>query len=275
MAQATAPAAQPPRVVLVTGASSGVGAAVARQLAAEGACVAINYRRDRELAEAVARDCRALGGQALVLAGDVAIEADAEALVAQTVAHWGRLDGLVNSAGVTQFVPMQALDALNAADFQRIYGVNAVGAFQMCRAAARHMGQGGAIVNISSVAAQTGSGSSLPYVMSKAALNAMTLGLARALAPRIRVNAVLPGMVEGRWMRDGLGEAAYQQVKAAYAHTAALGRIATPEDIADAVCWLLRPGSAVTGQLMVVDAGFLLGKLPSATGPSSDSPARS
>ena len=124
------------------------------------------------------------------------------------------------------------------------------------------------------MAAQTGSGSSLPYAMSKAALNAMTLGLARALAPRIRVNAVLPGMVEGRWMRDGLGDAAYEQVKAAYANTAALGRIATPDDIADAVCWLLRPGSAVTGQLMVVDAGFLLGKLPSATGTSLEPPTR-
>lgn len=275
MAQATVLAAQPPRVVLVTGASSGVGAAVARQLAAEGACVAINYRCDRELAEAVARDCRALGGQALVLVGDVAIEADADALVAQTVALWGRLDGLVNSAGVTQFVPMQALDALNADDFHHIYGVNAVGAFHVCRAASKHMAHGGAIVNISSVAAQTGSGSSLPYVMSKAALNAMTLGLARALAPRIRVNAVLPGMVEGRWMRDGLGEVAYEQVKTAYAQTAALGRIATPEDIADAVCWLLRPGSAMTGQLMVVDAGFMLGKLPSTTGPSSDMSLRS
>jgi len=259
------------RVIIVTGAASGVGAATARRLASEGACVVVNYRSNPEAAQAVVADCLALGGQAVAVQGDVAIDADCEALAAAAMQHWGRIDGLVNCAATTQFVPMTELDRLKPQDFLSIYGTNAVGAFQMCRAAARHMGQGAAIVNVSTVAALTGSGSSLPYVMSKAALNAMTQALARALAPRVRVNAVLPGLVEGRWMRDGLGEAAYEQVKTAYAAQSALGRVATPEHIADAIGWLLHPASIVTGQQLVVDAGFLLGKLPTATGTSNES----
>lgn len=110
--------------------------------------------------------------------------------------------------------------------------------------------------------------------MSKAALNILTVGLARALSPRVRVNAVLPGMIEGRWMRDGLGDATYDKVKSQYAGTAALGRICQPEDIARAVCWLLEPNSVMTGQQIVVDAGFTLGKPPSAAGATPATPAR-
>lgn len=259
------------RAIIVTGAASGVGAATARRLASEGACVVVNYRNAPGPAQAVVADCLALGGQAVAVQGDVAKDADCEALAAAAMQHWGRIDGLVNCAATTQFVPLTELDRLKPQDFLTIYSTNAVGVFQMCRAAARHMGQGAAIVNVSTVATITGSGSSLPYVMSKAALNALTQALARALAPRVRVNAVLPGLVEGRWMRDGLGETAYEQVKTAYAAQSALGRVATPEHIADAIGWLLHPGSIVTGQQLVVDAGFLLGKLPTATGTSNES----
>ena len=146
------------------------------------------------------------------------------------------------------------------------FGINAVGPFQMSRAAAKHMGAGSAIVNVSSIAGQTGSGSSFPYVLSKAALNALTLGLARTLAPGIRVNAVLPGMVEGRWMRDGLGDAAYERVKAQFADTALLGTVCTPQQIASTIVWLLDADCMMTGQLVVVDAGFSLGRPPSAVG---------
>lgn len=254
------------RVTLVTGGSSGVGAATARLLAAQGGAVLINYSQSRESAEAVVQECLAAGGDALAVQGNVAQDADCCRMADLAQKRWGRLDHLVNCAATTQFVPMTDLDGVQAEDFLRIYGTNAVGPFQMARAAARHMADGGSIVNVSSISGQTGSGSSIPYVLSKAALNILTLSLARALSPRVRVNAVLPGMIEGRWMRDGLGEAVYEKVKGQYAATAALGRICQPEDIARAIVWLLDPQSVVTGQNIVVDAGFTLGKPPSAAG---------
>ncbi len=258
---------QPPRrVAIITGAASGVGAATARMLSGKGYNVLINYSRSSDLAAGVADDCIAAGADAIAVQGDVAIDADCKALVQQAIDRWGRLDALVNSAAITKFVPMANLDGVDAADFQRIFGVNAIGSFQMARAASKYMQPGSAIVNVSSIAGQTGSGSSFPYVLSKASLNILTLGLARTLAPAIRVNAVLPGMIEGRWMRDGLGEEAYERVKSQFAAVAALGKISQPEQIASAVCWLLEPDSVVTGQLISVDAGFTLGRMPSAAG---------
>ncbi len=256
----------PSRVTIVCGGSSGVGAAVALQLAARGEAVVISFSRDAALADGVVARCEAAGGEAMAVRGDIAQDADCVRVVEAAHARFGRIDGLVNSAATTIFRPMTDLDSVQAEDFLRIFGVNAVGPYQMARAAARRMGAGGAIVNVSSIAGQTGSGSSFPYVMSKAALNILTVGLARVLAPDIRVNAVLPGMIEGRWMRDGLGEAQYEKVKAAFAASAALGVVSTPEQIASAVCWLLEPGSVVTGQQIVVDAGVTLGKPPAASG---------
>lgn len=255
------------RVALITGAASGVGAATARMLAAAGHDVLINYNRSADLAAAVVDDCRAAGADAIAVQGDVSEDATCRALVRQAALRWGRLDCLVNSAGATRFIPMPDLEGVDAEAFHDIFGVNAVGPFQMARAASARMAEGGAIVSVSSIAGQTGSGSSFPYVLSKAALNALTLGLARTLAPRIRVNAVLPGMIEGRWMRGGLGDEAYERVKANYAGTSLLGRISTPEQIAAAVVWLLDPACMMTGQLMVVDGGFSLGRPPPATGP--------
>jgi 3-oxoacyl-[acyl-carrier protein] reductase len=257
---------QQDKVAIVTGAASGVGAASARLLAARGYHVLVNYQRSADMAQAVAAECTALGVQAMAVQGNVALDADCQALAQQAVTRWGRIDVLVNSAGATKFVPISQLDDVQAADFQSIFGVNTIGPFQMCRAAARHMGTGSAIVNVSSIAGQTGSGSSLPYVVSKAALNALTLGLARALAPGIRVNAVLPGLIEGRWMRDGLGDEAYERVKVQFADNALLGRVCTPENIAATIGWLLDPACMMTGQLVVVDAGFTLGRPPPAAG---------
>lgn len=254
------------KVAIVTGGSSGVGAATARLLAQRGYSILVNYRNGAEMAHSVVRECQALGVDALPAQGNVAVDADCRALVQQALTRWGRLDALVNSAAATKFVPMSNLDGVQADDFQAIFGVNAVGPFQMSRAAAKHMGAGSAIVNVSSIAGQTGSGSSLPYVLSKAALNALTLGLARTLAPGIRVNAVLPGMIEGRWMRDGLGDAAYERVKTQFADTALLGTVCTPEQIAATIAWLIDPDCMMTGQLVVVDAGFTLGRPPSAVG---------
>ncbi len=254
------------RVTLITGGSSGVGEAVAMELARRGQAVVINFSRNRDLADSVVAECQAAGGQAIAVQGDVASDKNCIAIAQAAMARFGRIDNLVNCAATTQFVPMHELDGVQAEDFLRVYAVNAVGPFQMARAAARHMGPGSAIVSVSSIAGQTGSGSSFPYVMSKAALNILTVGLARNLAPNVRVNAVLPGMIEGRWMRDGLGEQGYEKVKAQFSGSSLLGRISTPQQIASAVLWLLEPDCMVTGQQIVVDGGFVLGKPPSAAG---------
>jgi 3-oxoacyl-[acyl-carrier protein] reductase len=243
-----------------------VGAATARALAATGCQVLVNYHRSAERAQAVVADCVAAGADAFAVQGDVARDVVCQDLVQQAMARWGRIDALVNSAGTTKFVPLSHLDGVQAEDFQAIFGVNAVGPFQMARAVARHMGRGAAIVNVSSIAGQTGTGSSFPYVLSKAALNALTLGLARTLAPAVRVNAVLPGMIQGRWMQEGLGDAAYERVKSQFSDSTLLGEVATPEHIASAIVWLLDPMCLMTGQLMVVDSGFMLGRPPAAAG---------
>ncbi len=231
---------QPQRVAIVTGGAGGVGAATALMLAQRGYHVAITYQRNRQNADAVVQACQALA----------------------QAAHerWGRIDALANCAGTTTFVPLTDMDAVSAQDFQDIYAVNAIGPFQMSRAAAKHMVDGSAIVNVSSLAGETGRGSSYPYVLSKAALNTLTISLARTLAPKIRVNGVMPGMIEGRWMRDGLGEASYQRVKQDFSDLSALGKISQPEDIARAVVWLLEPDAVITGQMLKVDAGFTLGR---------------
>jgi 3-oxoacyl-[acyl-carrier protein] reductase len=195
--------------------------------------------------------------------GDVSEDRDCRRLVEAAATRWGRVDALVNSAGTTRFVPMADLEAVDAADFQRIYAVNAVGPFQMARAAAPLLRRnGGAIVNVSSTSSQTGNGSSWPYIASKGALNTLTLGLARMLAPQARVNAVLPGMIEGRWFLEGLGEDAYRRVRDSVASVAALGTVCTPAQVAEAVVWLLTGTAVTTGQLLTIDAGVTLGRPP-------------
>ncbi len=256
------------RIAIITGGATGVGAATARMLAARGHHVLINYSRSGDEAAQVVKECIALGADALAVKADVASDSDCRALIQQAVARWGHVDALVNSAGTTRFIPMGDLEAVTKDDFERMYAVNTIGPFQMARAVKAHMPQGSAIVNVSSIAGLTGSGSSLPYVLSKAALNMLTVTLARTLAPAIRVNAVLPGMIDGRWMRDGLGDEVFERVKNHHASVTALGKISQPEQIASAVGWLLEPDSMVTGQLLTVDAGFMLGRPPSVAGAS-------
>lgn len=249
-------------VALVTGGGTGVGAASILKLAARGHDVVVNYSRSREEAEDTAEKATALGARALALKGDVAEDAACRDLIDTTIERFGRLDVLVNSAGATQFVPIAELDRQNAEDFQRVYGVNVVGSYQMARAAAPHLAKSarGAVVNVSSIAGVTGNGSSIAYVASKGALNALTLTLARLLAPEIRVNAVLPGLIDTRWLPAGLGEETYAAVKTNFANTAALGDVCTADDIADAVVFLALDAAKMTGQLVNVDAGFMLGR---------------
>lgn len=249
------------KVYIVTGAGTGTGAACATALSSLGARVLINYRRSEAEARAVADRCAP--GTTRLAQGDVSQDADCRRIAATALEHWGRIDGLVNSAGVTKFVSHARLDGLEAADWQDIYGVNVVGAYQMIRACAPAMkAQGaGAVVNVSSMSGLNGLGSSIAYAASKGALNTLTLSLARAMAPAIRVNAVCPGMIETRWHRARFDAAGYEKFKSEYEATVPLGKASTPEDVADAVVWLLTGASQVTGELLRLDGGFHLGML--------------
>ena len=249
------------RVCVVSGSSSGIGAATVRRYAREGWDVVVNYSRSAAPAEAVAAECRALGAQALVVRADVSQDADARALAEATRAHFGRADVLVNNAGTTKFVALKNLDGLDAEDFQRIYAVNVVGAFQLSRAFVPLLNaQGGAIINISSVASMMGRGSSIAYMASKGAVNAMTVGLARALGPAIRVNAIAPGLVDSSWLQQGMGPERYAAHLKAWTDTAALAEPITPEDVADAAWWLGAGAAKTTGEVLLLDAGFRITK---------------
>ncbi|HLF22857.1 MAG TPA: SDR family oxidoreductase, partial [Burkholderiales bacterium] len=191
-------------VCIVTGSATGIGAACAIELAKKGCHTVINYTKSEAEAAATAKACEQLGVETLLVKANVADDADCRRMAEAALKKWGRIDGLVNNAGITKFAPNHGdLDALQADDFQRIYAVNVIGTYQMTRAVAPAMkSQGkGAIVNVSSIAGIRGSGSSIAYAASKGALNTMTLSLARGLAPEIRVNAVCPGLVETRWFR--------------------------------------------------------------------------
>jgi 3-oxoacyl-[acyl-carrier protein] reductase len=178
------------------------------------------------------------------------------------VSRFGRLDALVNSAGTTQFVPLSDLAGQSAADFHKVYAVNVIGPYQMTRAAAPHMRRTGkgSVVNVSSVGSLNGNGSSYSYVTSKAALNTLTLALARNLAPEIRVNVVLPGLIQTRWLKNGLGDEAYARVRDGWADASALQKTCTAEDVAQTIVWLTDEAALMTGQLITVDGGFLLGR---------------
>ncbi len=251
-------------VFIITGSATGLGAAVARRLSSKGGKVVINYTKSEAEANATADACRSLGGEALLCRADVSDDADCRRMAAETMERFGRVDGLVNNAAQSKIAAHADLESLTAADFNRIFGVNVIGPYQMVRAVASHMKrQGkGAIVNISSVSGFSGSGSSIAYAASKGALNTMTLSLARALAPEIRVNAVCPGVMQTRWWQEGLGEDRYQSFIDNYAENSPLKAAGDPEIVADPVVWLLEGAEHVTGETIMVDSGSHLGGAP-------------
>jgi len=250
-------------VCIVTGGGTGTGAACATLLASKGCRVLVNYSRSEEDALATVQACQAAGADALAVRGNVAEDADCRALAEAAIARWGRIDALVNNAGITRFAHAAKLDALSSSDFHDLYDVNVVGAYQMIRACAPAMKQQGlgAVVNVSSIAGTQGVGSSTAYVASKGALNAMTLALARALAPTIRVNAVCPGFIETRWHKQRFDADGYAKFKAAYEASVPLATAASPDDVADVIVWLIEGARVVTGELIEVDGGLHLGKL--------------
>jgi NAD(P)-dependent dehydrogenase (short-subunit alcohol dehydrogenase family) len=247
---------------VVTGSASGLGAATAAILAKRGARLVINYSSSQKEAEETADLCRSAGGEVVVVQGDVSRDEDCRKIAA-AAAPWGRLDVLVNNAGTTKHVPHDRLDGLSAEDFQRLFGVNTIGPFQMVRAArplleasANASGRASSVVNVSSVAGISGVGSSVAYAASKGALNTMTLSLARALAPLIRVNAVCPGYIDTPWFTKGRGVEGAAKIRDAVIAKVPLKRASSAEDVANVVCFLALPQSGnMTGEIVRIDAG--------------------
>ena len=253
------------KVAVVTGSATGLGAAVALRLARRGAKVVVNYTKSLAEAEATLAGIRGEGGEAALCQADVADDADCRRLAAAATGAWGRLDILVNNAGATKFAAHNDLDALDADDFLRIYRINLVGAYQMVRACAPAMRAAGkgAVVNVSSLAGATGEGSSIAYAASKGALNTMTLSLARALAPTIRVNVVCPGFIATRWFADRLGAEGFEAAKRMQEARMPLRRAGTADDVATAVLFFCGEGSDhITGETLITDAGYHLGGAP-------------
>jgi len=248
------------KVAIVTGSATGVGAATALALSRRGYDLVINYSKSEREAKETEAACRDAGADTLLVRGDVADDADCRNMVNAAVERWDRLDALVNNAGISTFTGGENWDVLDATVFQRIFGVNVLGAFQMVRACLPHLKAArGAIVNVSSIAGALGIGSSVPYIASKGAVNSMTLHLARALAPEIRVNAVCPGLITTRWFGDGVGQEAYERIKQGYEQATPLARACSAEDVAEAVVWLVDGARTVTGELLLLDSGMHLG----------------
>src|SRR4030088_2760909 len=251
--------------VVITGSASGLGAATAASLARGGARIVINYSSSQKEAEQTADLCRTAGGEVVVVQGDVSRDEDCRKIVA-AAASWGGLYALINNAGTTKHMPHENLDGLSAEDFQRLFGVNTIGPFQMIRAArslleagAKASGCGSAVVNVSSVAGISGVGSSIAYAASKGALNTITYSLARALAPLIRVNAVCPGYIDTPWFTKGRGEAGAKQVADSVIAKVPLKVASSADDIAALECFPATPQSSnMTGELVRMDAGLHL-----------------
>lgn len=253
------------KVAIVTGSATGVGAAAAILLAEKGCNVVINYTRSRDEAEATAATCRDKGVEAITVQADVSEDADCRRMAQAAIDAWGRIDYLINNAARTKFNPYPQMDGVTKEDFLNIYAVNVVGAYQMIRAVEPHMRKvGGAIVNDSSIGGVTGIASSIPYAASKAALNLMTKSLAHVLAPEIRINTVVPGMIQTRWLQGNMSDDAYEQLISSTAAALPLKEVAHAEDIAETLVFFLIGAGArlVTGETLIADSGIHLGPFP-------------
>lgn len=240
------------KVAIVTGASRGIGAGIARKLAAQGAKVVLNYTRNEEAAHQVAADIERAGGEVLVERADVADEAQVKQLFERTDARFGRLDILVNNAGILE---MRPLDTIDRAHFQRLLDVNLWGVVSASQQAARRLGQGGRIINITSASTRSPFPALSVYAASKGAVEAFTRTLAAELGPKgITVNAIFAGMVETDMTAFGSAEQ-----KQAVAQITPLRRAGRPEDIANVVAFLASESSHwVTGQAIGATGGLVM-----------------
>ncbi len=242
------------KVALVTGASKGIGASIAKHLAAEGAAVVVNYASSREGADRVVAEITKAGGKALAVKANVANKPEIERLFAESKKAFGRLDILVNNAGVYEFSP---IENITAEHFHRMFDLNVLGLLLTTQEAVKHIGpNGGSIVNISSVVSTLAPPNSAVYSATKASVDAITKSLAKELGARgIRVNAINPGMVETEGTHaQGIPQSDFRkQIEA----QTPLGRIGQPQDIAPAVVFLASPDSAwITGETWYVAGGL-------------------
>ena len=242
------------QVALVTGASRGIGAVIARRLAQDGAKVAVNYQSSEEAARQVAQSIIDLGGEALVMAGDVSREDSAEGFVKQVLEQWGRIDILVNNAGITRD---RLLLRMTAEDWDRVIEVNLRGAFLCTRYVMPHLirRRQGRVINISSVVGLGGNPGQANYAASKAGLIGFTKAVAREVASRnITVNALAPGFIDTGGMVDQMTEEARKQVLGRIP----MGRFGSADDVAEAVVFLCGAGAGyITGQVLTIDGGMI------------------
>ena len=241
------------KVAIVTGASKGIGAAIAKALAAEGASVVVNYASSKTGADAVVGAITEKGGKAVAVHGDVSKAADAQAIIDAAIQNYGRIDILVNNSGVYEFAP---LEAITEDHFHKMFNINVLGLLLTTQAAAKHLGEGASIINISSAVTSLTPADSAVYTGTKGAVDAITGVLARELGPKkIRVNALNPGVVEtegtqsGGFVGSGFENALVEQTP--------LGRVGQPSDIASAAVFLASDDSAwLTGDRIAVSGGL-------------------
>jgi 3-oxoacyl-[acyl-carrier protein] reductase len=242
------------KVAVVTGASKGIGAGIAKALAAEGAAVVVNYASSKDGAERVVAEIAGSGGKAVAVQGDVAKASDVQRIFAETKKAFGRLDVLVNNAGVYEFAP---LEEITEKQFHRLFNTNVLGLILATQEAAKHFGQeGGSVINIGSTASQVTPPATAVYTATKGAVDAVTHVLAKELGPKkIRVNSINPGMVETEGVHSAgvIGSDFQKQFEA----QTPLGRIAQPEDIAPIAVFLASTDSGwLTGETLLASGGL-------------------
>jgi len=241
---------------LVTGSASGIGRAAALRLARAGYDVAINYRRSADSARRTLAELESLGGRHLALRGDVSDDAAVAAMVTAVDDAYGRLDVLVNNAGMTSSTPPEDLDGVDLAEWDQVFAVNVRGLFQVTRACAgRLRAAGGSVVNVASIVGLRPGPQPLAYTASKAAVVSLTRTLSRVLAPEVRVNAVAPGWIAGEWMQRTLGDD-YGRLMDRRAAWTPMKRNVTVEDVAETIFSLVVSHPFVTGETVVIDGGY-------------------
>jgi 3-oxoacyl-[acyl-carrier protein] reductase len=241
------------KVAVVTGASKGIGAAIAKSLAAEGASVVVNYASSKAGADSVVASIQAAGGKAVAAGGDVSKGAEAQSIIDAAMKHFGRLDILVNNSGVYEFSP---IEAITEEQFHKIFNINVLGVLLTTQAAAKHIGEGGSIINIGSGVSRITPPNSAVYTATKGALDAITGVLAKELGPkRIRVNSINPGIVETEGTHSA-GFIGSDFEKALVAQTP-LGRAGQPDDIATVATFLASDDAKwLTGELIIASGGL-------------------
>ena len=241
------------KVAVVTGASKGIGAAIAKSLAAEGASVVVNYASSKSGAATVVDSIKAAGGTAVAVGGDVSKAVEAQGIIDAAIKNYGRLDILVNNSGVYEFGP---IESITETQFHRMFDINVLGLLLTTQAALKHIGEGGSIINIGSVVSRLTPPTSSIYTGTKGAVDAITGVLARELGPKkIRVNAINPGMVETEGSRSA-GVIGSDWEKGTVAQTP-LGRLGQPDDIASVATFLASDDAKwVTGELIFTGGGL-------------------